>query len=274
MIDAHVHFWNYHPIKDAWIDDEMKLLQRDFLPNHLEKILFENNVKGVIAVQADTSLAENDFLLNLAQKNIFIKGVVGWIDLLDESVAEKINQYSTYPLVKGFRHIVQAEPKGFLRNTNFRNGISLLNRLGFTYDLLIKPHQLKEGIELVEAFPDQRFVLDHLAKPNIKNGEFKKWKEDLQPFSFHSNVYCKLSGLVTEAHWDAWKEEDLIPYMDWVFECFGTNRIIFGSDWPVLQLASNYSNWLRLLKQYCQQFSKEENRNIFENNATRFYNIT
>jgi len=273
MIDAHVHFWKYNPIKDAWITDEMGLLQRNFFPQDLQPVLHENGVTGIIAVQADQSENETDFLLQLADKNPFIKGIVGWVDLQNKNLEDKLLHWSEYPVVKGFRHIVQAESDGFLRKEAFVNGIRLLKNFDFTYDILIYPNQLREAIQFVNKFPNQKFILDHCAKPCIRDQKINEWKIEIKEIAKNENVYCKVSGLVTEAKWNEWKTEDLYPYLDVVFESFGTDRILFGSDWPVMLLSSTYNKWKNLLEKYMLQFSDEEKQKVFDTNAIKFYNL-
>jgi len=273
MIDAHVHFWKYNPLKDAWITGEMQLLQRDFFPKDLQPVLQENNVTGIIAVQADQSENETDFLLQLANKNPFIKGIVGWVDLQNKNLEDKLLYWSEYPVIKGFRHIVQAESDGFLRKEAFVNGIKLLKSFDFTYDILIYPNQLKEAIQFVNKFPNQKFVLDHCAKPFIRDQKISEWKIELKEIAQNENVYCKISGLTTEAKWNQWKEKDFYPYLDVVFESFGTDRILFGSDWPVMLLSSTYNKWKNLLEKYMLQFSDEEKQKVFDTNAIKFYNL-
>jgi len=273
MIDAHVHFWKYNPIKDAWITDEMQLLQTDFSPEDLQPILQENSVTGIITVQADQSENEADFLLQLANKNPFIKGIVGWVDLQNKNLEDKLLYWSEYPVIKGFRHIVQAESDGFLRKEAFVNGIKLLKSFDFTYDILIYPNQLKETIQFVNKFPNQKFVLDHCAKPFIRDQKISEWKIELKEIAQNENVYCKVSGLTTEAKWNQWKEKDFYPYLDVVFESFGTDRILFGSDWPVMLLSSTYNKWKNLLEKYMLQFSDEEKQKVFDTNAIKFYNL-
>jgi len=273
MIDAHVHFWKYNPIKDAWITDEMGLLQRNFFPQDLQPVLHENGVTGIIAVQADQSENETDFLLQLSNKSPFIKGIVGWVDLQNKNLEDKLLYWSEYPVIKGFRHIVQAESDGFLRKEAFVNGIKLLKSFDFTYDILIYPNQLKEAIQFVNKYPNQKFILDHCAKPCIRDQKINEWKIEIKEIAKNENVYCKVSGLVTEAKWNEWKTEDLYPYLDVVFESFGTDRILFGSDWPVMLLSSTYNKWKNLLEKYMLQFSDEEKQKVFDTNAIKFYNL-
>ena len=278
MIDTHVHFWNYNKIKDAWITDDMKLLQRDFLPEHLRTELKENKVDGVIAVQADQSENETTFLFELAKKNSDIKGIVGWVDLQNENIENRLLYYSQSPIIKGFRHIVQAESEGFLRGERFLNGIKLLKNFNFTYDVLIYENQLPEVIDFVNKFPEQKFIIDHCAKPAIKNKIINDpiaigWKKGMQEISKNENVYCKLSGLITEADWTNWKEKDFYPYFDVVFESFGTGRLLFGSDWPVVLISGTYTKWKNLLENYMHVFSAEEKEKVFKENAIEFYNL-
>jgi len=273
MIDSHIHFWKYNKLKDAWITDEMKLLQNDFLPQHLQPVLKENKIDGVIAVQADQSENETKFLLELATENTIIKGIVGWVDLQNENLENKLLYYSKYNIIKGFRHIVQGEPDGFLQNKRFLNGIKALQFLGFTYDILIYENQLKEAIEFVNKFPGQKFIIDHCAKPSIKNNRIKEWRSMINEIAKNKNVYCKLSGLITEAEWAMWNEKDFYPYLDVVFEVFGTDRLLFGSDWPVMLLSGTYSKWKNLLENYMNIFSQQEKQKVFDKNAIKFYNL-
>lgn len=274
MIDAHVHFWKYNKIKDAWITDEMQLLQRDFSPEDLQPVLAENSVIGIIPVQADQSEKETDFLLQLANKNPVIKGVVGWVDLQNKNLENKLLYWSEYPVIKGFRHIVQAEAEGFLQKESFLNGIKLLKNFDFTYDVLIYHNQLKEAIQFVNKFSDQKFIIDHCAKPCIRDHKINEWKMAIKEIAQNENVFCKVSGLITEAKWNEWDEKDLYPYLDAVFESFGTDRILFGSDWPVMLLSGDYRKWKNLLENYIKQFSEKEKQNVFGKNAIKFYNLS
>jgi len=273
MIDTHIHFWNYNKIKDAWITDEMKVLQRDFFPEHLENELSKNNVEGIVAVQADQSENETQFLSDLADKNSIIKGIVGWVDLQSANIERKLLYYLNNPKIKGFRHIVQSENEGFLANKKFLNGISFLKKAGFTYDILIYENQLKEAIKFVNKFPDQKFIIDHCAKPGIKNKSISEWKTLMKEIARNENVCCKISGLITEAKWNEWNEKDLYPYLDAVFESFGTESLLFGSDWPVMLLSGNYTLWKNLLEKYMSQFPSEQKQKVFRENAIYFYNL-
>jgi L-fuconolactonase len=274
MIDAHVHFWKYNKMRDAWITDDMKMIQRDFLPQNLQPLLSENNVTGVVAVQADQSEDETNFLLSLAKDFSFVKGIVGWVDLQNENIENKLLYYSKFPQVKGFRHIVQAEPEGFLKNKKFLNGVQVLKKFDFTYDVLIYENQLKEAVEFVNYFPAQKFIIDHCAKPSIKVKSIHVWKKWMGEISKRKNIYCKLSGLITEATWNQWEEKDLYPYLDVVFNCFGSERIVFGSDWPVMLLSGTYGKWKNLIEKYMVRFSVQEREKVFTQNAIDFYNLS
>lgn len=273
MIDTHVHFWNYNKVKDAWITDDMKMLQRDFLPQHLKPLLQKNEINGIVAVQADQSELENKFLVELAKKNSEIEGIVAWVDLKAPDVEERLHFYSQASIIKGFRHIVQAEPEGFLRNEKFLRGVGLLSSFHFTYDVLIYHHQLREALDFVSKFPGQKFIIDHCAKPDIKNKKITEWKTLMDEMAKNKNVYCKLSGLTTETVWNKWSGKDFYPYLDTVMESFGPERLLFGSDWPVMLLSGTYDKWKMLIENYIRQFAKADKENIFRNNAIRFYNI-
>lgn len=272
-IDSHQHFWKYNPIRDAWITDQMKVIQRDFLPQDLAPILKENIIDGCVTVQADQSETETQFLLELAAKNDFVKGVVGWVDLRSDELYKRLEFYSDFKKLKGFRHIVQAEPVGFMRGAEFSKGIGALRQYNFTYDILIYPHQIQDAIWLVSHHPDQKFVVDHLAKPNIREKEFNSWSSQMKELASHTNVYCKLSGMVTEANWDTWTNEDFKPYLDFIINHFGTNRIMYGSDWPVCLLAASYHKQLNILEEFLRTFSSSEIDKIMGENAIRFYNL-
>jgi L-fuconolactonase len=272
-LDSHQHFWKYSPQQHNWIDDSMVSLKRDFLPNDLEPHLIENKIEACVVVQADQSEKETEFLLELATQYEFIKGVVGWVDLRAKNVEERLQVLFQNQYFKGVRHIVQSEKQDFLLDPAFQNGIGKLGNLNLTYDLLIYSHQIEAAIKLVSQFPNQKFVLDHLAKPNIKNGKIDPWKNQIQRLAQFSNVSCKISGMVTEADHSQWKPSDFIPYLDIVFDAFGENRILFGSDWPVCLLAASYQEVYQLITDYTANFSLEQRDKLFGANAERFYNI-
>ena len=273
-IDAHQHFWRYDPVRDRWITDAMSHLKRDFLPEDFEGECKANGIDGSIAVQADPSEAETLFLLDLAKERESILGVVGWVDLLSQSVGERLQFFSRFRKLSGFRHIAQAEPDDqFLVGRDFTRGISQLREFGFTYDILIYPKQLPAAIELASRFPEQPFVVDHLAKPLIKDGCREPWASYMRTIAQNTNVLCKVSGLATEADWLHWKAEDLWPYLDVVFEAFGPERLIFGSDWPVCLLAASYGRVKEVVEAYVNAHAPEHKEGIFGGNAIRFYGV-
>ncbi|MEP7251142.1 MAG: amidohydrolase family protein [Ginsengibacter sp.] len=274
VIDSHQHFWKFDPVRDSWINSDMSVIQKDFLPADLELIFKENNITGSVVVQSDQSEKENEFQLKNADAYTFIKGVVGWVDLRADDIKEKLIYYKQFKKLKGFRHVLQGElQRGSMLEPNFKRGIGLLHKYGFTYDLLIYPDQLVFAKELVSEFPDQRFVLDHIAKPDIKNKNIDEWKKDIIALGANENVYCKISGLVTEADWHNWTIDDFIPYIDVVVNAFGTKRIMYGSDWPVCLVAASYQKMKEIVDDYFSYFSKNEQRNFYGKTATHFYNL-
>jgi L-fuconolactonase len=272
-IDSHQHFWKYNAARDAWITNEMKIIQRDFLPEDLAPILGNNKIDGCVSVQADQSENETKFLLELASTNDFIKGVVGWVDLRSPQLHERLQFYASNKKLKGFRHIAQAEPAGFLRKEEFSNGIGALKHFNFTYDILIYPHQIEDAIWLVKQHPEQKFVVDHLAKPVIREKEFTNWSAQMKDLASFNNVNCKISGMVTEAVWDRWTPKDFKPYLDFILHHFGTARVMYGSDWPVCLVAASYEKQLTIIEEYLQPFSQFEKHQIMGENTRRFYNL-
>ena len=274
IIDSHQHFWKYEPVKHDWIDDNMSVIRRDFSPSDLAKVYQENSIDGCVAVQADQTLEETDFLIDLAFNNNFIKGIVGWVDLRAENIEKVLEKYSSDKIVKGFRHVVQGEPDhNFLLRPNFSRGISLLEKYNFTYDILVFPHQLGSVLEFVKKFPNQKFVIDHIAKPYIKDGYFEGWATMMTAIGKHENVSCKMSGMVTEAEYNTWTPEQIHPYMNVALEAFGSSRILFGSDWPVCLVAGNYSKIKKLTTNFISQLSQIEQNSIMGTNAIEFYNL-
>ena len=274
IIDAHQHFWIYDPVRDSWIDESMQILKRNFLPEDLAPVIKENSIDGTIAVQADQSENETNFLLGLAEKNTWVSGVVGWVDLMAQDIEEKLEHFSSYKKLKGFRHIVQAEPdENFMLNEKFRNGIGQLKNYNFTYDILIYPHQLPAAIKLTEKHPDQKFILDHIAKPSIKKKGIEPWASGIKELAKNTNVFCKISGIITEADHRNWKSKEIYPYLDIVFNAFGYDRLLFGSDWPVCLLAGLYNQVINLIDEYMKNASDENKEKIFGKNAVSFYNI-
>jgi L-fuconolactonase len=272
-IDAHQHFWKYDSENYAWIDQSMSKIQRDFLPNDLKPILEKNQIDGCVLVQVNQTEEETIYFNGLAEQNEFIKGVVGWTDLLSSNLNSSLENYSKLPKIKGFRHIVQVEPVGFMQNPSFISGVQLLAKYNFTYDILIYPTQLKDAKHLVKNCPDNKFVIDHLAKPYIKGQKISQWGNYMQKLGEMPNVYCKISGMVTEADWQTWKKEDFYIYLDVALNSFGIDRLIYGSDWPVCLVAAEYEEQLDIVKSYFEKLSLTEQDKIFGGNAARFYGL-
>jgi len=272
-IDSHQHFWQYHPKKHEWIDDKMAVIRKDFLPEDLIPLLQENKFKGCVAVQADQTVTETEFLIELAKKNKFIKGVVGWVDLKAENIQDRLSHYKQFKIVKGFRHVLQDEEPDFMLEPQFLNGISSLKDFNYTYDILIFPQQLPTAIKLVKKNPNQLFVIDHIAKPYMKFGLISQWKKEIELMAKFENVYCKISGMVTEADYENWQEPDFLPYLDIVVNAFGTKRIMFGSDWPVCLVAATYEEMLNVVENYFKGFSTTEQQDFFGKNAQLFYQL-
>jgi len=274
-IDAHQHFWQFDPVRDSWITQDMSVIRRDFLPADLWPLLQRNEIDGSVLVQTCQDEADNEFMLKLAAENDFIKGVVGWVDLRAENIEERLKYYrDNHPKMKGFRHVLQAEPdEQFMLREDFKRGIALLHQYGFTYDILIYPRHIKYASELVAEFPDQMFVVDHLAKPYIKMKEIGQWQREMEYLAYYRNVYCKVSGMLTEADWYGWRTEDFTPYLDVVFKAFGTQRVMYGSDWPVCTLAGGYNRALEILQIYASRYAQDEQELFFGGNAVSFYNL-
>lgn len=273
-IDSHQHFWKYDADRDQWITEDMAVLRRDFMPEDLVPLLERNSIEGCIAVQTDQSEGETEFLLDLASRFSAIRGVVGWVNLRSPNVHKSLKKYSECRKFRGVRHIVQSEPDDrFMVREDFVNGIAALQDHGLTYDILVYPHQLPAAIELVSRFPSQPFVLDHIAKPSIRTGKQNGWIGQLRELSQSKDVYCKVSGLVTEADWQSWTASDIFPYLDVVFEAFGCDRVMFGSDWPVCLLAGTYDRVLSLVRDYTSGFSHADQDAFFGLNAARFYGV-
>lgn len=273
-IDAHQHFWRYDPVRNSWITDEMAALKRDFLPDELAAELQANGIDASIAVQADQSEAETLFLLELASRHQRIAGVVGWLDFLSPRLPQHLQFFSRFEKLRGFRHVAQAEPDdSFLARDDFVRGVRELQGSRFTYDILIYARQLPAALQLVSRLPEQRFVIDHLAKPEIKNRRVSPWAEQIRDIAKNRNVYCKLSGLATEADWHGWKADDFRPYLDVVFQAFGVERLMFGSDWPVCLVAASYSQVVRIIDDYVKGYSAAEREKVFGGNAVTFYGL-
>ena len=281
-LDAHQHFWNYSPVEYEWIDASMAALQRDFLPHDLKPLLDQSGIDGSIAVQARQSLDETRWLLELAAQNNFVKGVVGWVDLCWPHVEEQLSEFADNEWLVGVRHVVQGEPDDrFMLRPEFQRGIARLAKFGLTYDLLLFPRHLPVAVELVREFPEQRFVLDHIAKPAIADGlaepqrrsRFESWSRDMRELAKFANVSCKLSGMVTEARWGKWTQEDFLPYLDAVLEAFGPSRLMIGSDWPVCTVSAHYAQTMEIVFRFIEKLNAAEQDEILGGNCARVYGV-
>ncbi len=273
-IDAHQHFWIYNDREYGWMGAGLESLRVDRGPRDLWPLLQASGFDGTIAVQARQTIAETAWLLELARQNPFIKGVVGWVDLCNPILADQLEQFASNPKLRGVRHVLHDEPdEGFMLRHDFRRGIELLANFDLAYDLLLFPQHLPLASRLVAQFPQQRFVLDHIAKPLIKDAILSPWKGDIRHLATFPNVYCKISGLVTEADWQNWTGADFRPYLDVVFEAFTPQRIMFGSDWPVSTLAGTYQQIYQLIKDYVLPLSANEQEAVFGETAVRFYGV-
>lgn len=271
-IDAHQHFW-YYDKSMRWINQDMSVIRKDFLPCDLAQLLKKTGMDGSIAVQADQSEKETAFLLSLAEENPFIKGVIGWVDLRAADIVDRLSEYRLNAKLKGLRHILQAESPSFMLQPDFVNGIAAMGSSDLIYELLLFPQHLPAALALVKKFPYQVFVLDHMAKPSYTTAITSEWKQGIIALAANENVYCKISGMVTEASWATWKQEDFVPYLDTVSSAFGTQRLIFGSDWPVCLLAASYEEVKGIPEAYFASFSVSEQDTIFGGNAERIYHL-
>ena len=273
-IDAHQHFWHYNPAEYGWITDDKGVLKQDYLPKDLEPLLYAIGFQGTIAVQARQILQETEWLLELSDQYDIIKGVVGWVDLRSPDIRTQLEKYSQHPKLKGVRHVIHDEPDdNFALLPEFQRGIAELKDFNLTYDLLLFYYHLPVAVKLVEKFPDQSFVVDHISKPNIKEKMISPWKEDIEKLAKYDNVCCKLSGMVTETNWRQWTKEDFEPYMDIVLGAFGSDRVMIGSDWPVCKLCGDYASVMNIVMEYVQQFSAETQEKILGGNCAQFYGI-
>jgi L-fuconolactonase len=273
-IDAHQHFWRYDPAEYGWIDEELSALRRDFLPADLEPLLRAAGFDGCVAVQARQTLEETRFLLELAEAHDFVKGVVGWVDLRSAEAAAQLRSFGEHRKLVGIRHIAQSEPDdGFLLGPEFTRGLALLEGFGLAYDVLIYPRHLPVAAELARRLPTQRFVLDHLGKPDIRHGGLAAWARDLRALADAPNVWAKLSGLVTEADWSGWTEAQLRPCLDVAFDCFGAERLMIGSDWPVCTVAAGYARTMGVVTGYLEGRPAAEREAVLGGNAARFWRL-
>jgi L-fuconolactonase len=273
-IDAHHHLWNYHPSEFGWLNDTMAALRRDFCVADLQEVMSPAHIDAAIAVQARQSIMETSWLLDCADASDKICAVVGWAPLLARDLSANLDQFAVRSKLAGLREIVQAEPDGYLDQRAFDVGIAELTNRGLTYDILIRERQLAEAIRFVDRHPHQRFVLDHAAKPRIADREIDPWRRHIFALGQREQVFCKLSGLVTEANWSSWTLETLRPYLDVCVEAFGPHRLMAGSDWPVCLVATTYSRWWSILSEYFAPFSDAERRRVFGGTAIDFYWLT
>ena len=273
-IDSHQHFWLYEAAEYPWIDDDKTLLKADYMPDDLAPLMAANGIDGTVAVQARQNLRETEFLLELADSNDFIRGVVGWVDLRADDIAAQLERLAPHPRMVGVRHIVHDEADDrFMLGGSFLDGLALLNQTKLTYDLLLYPRHLRVAIDVVKRFPEQPFVLDHISKPFIKDGILEPWASEIRELASYDNVWCKVSGMVTEAAWKTWTQDDYLPYLDVVFDCFGIDRLMFGSDWPVCTLSGSYSEVVGIVRSYIEALSDQEKDKIMGDNATAFYGL-
>jgi L-fuconolactonase len=274
IVDSHQHFWQIGRFDFPWMTAEVDVLCYDYLPTTLEPVLQRNNVRQTILVQASNSREETRWLLKLADENPFIAGVVGWVDLQSEDVGTELMEFAAHPKFKGVRHLVEGEPANdWLAQPRVIHGLRELAERGLSYDLLVHSRHLKYAKTAVNECPELRFVIDHLAKPPIARAEIDEWARELKSFAIAPNVWCKLSGLVTEASWPNWRVEDFVPYVDKALECFGPQRMMFGSDWPVCLLAASYEQVIEVFQTLLADLSEADRDLIFSKNAAQFYRI-
>jgi L-fuconolactonase len=274
LIDAHHHFWNYDPVEYGWISGDMAALRRDFGPEQLRTAVDAAGIDGVVSVQARQTIEETRWLLELASQHDFIRGVVGWVPLVDADLAARLERFAAHPKLKAVRHVVQDEPDDdFILRDDFNRGVAQLKRFDLRYDILIFERHLPQTIQFVDRHPDQVFVLDHVAKPRIRDGIVDDWRKNLCTLARRENVYCKLSGMVTEADWRAWTPAQLRPYVDVALEAFTPRRMMFGSDWPVCLAACGYARWANLVREFARELSPAEQDRLFGGTAIEAYQL-
>lgn len=274
MIDSHQHFWQVGRFDYPWMTSDLGVLYRDYLPDELASILARNSVEKTVLVQASNSLAESRWLLNLADQNSFVAGVVGWVDLMSPDVDAQLRELAAHPKFKGVRHLVESEPQDdWLVQPAVLSGLKRLSTYGLSYDLLVHTRHLKHIPRVAESCPELALVIDHLAKPPIAKNEIDEWSEAFKPLASYPNIHCKLSGLVTEANWTSWQTDDLRPFVEFALESFGPERLMFGSDYPVCLLASSYDRVLASFQEILKSQNDDEREKIFSTNAARFYRL-
>lgn len=275
-IDSHQHYWNYtaHAEDYVWMSDEYGALRRDFLPADLAPVLTAMGFDGTVAVQAREMVAETDFLLGLAESTPWILGVVGWIDLCAADAEPLVEQYAAHPKLKGLRLLIHDRPDPeFAVSPAHVRGIGWLERYGLTYDLLLKPPHIRPATRLVDRFPNQRFVVDHIAKPDIPSGVLAPWAEDLRELARRPNVCCKVSGMVTTADWGTWTPQQFEPYLEVVLDAFGPSRLMIGSDWPVCTCAASYERTMQTTIDWAARLSADERAEFLGGTCARFYGL-
>ena len=274
-IDSHQHFWRYRPAEYPWMGERHLPIKRDILPPDMQPLLAAAGIDGTVAVQARQNLRECEFLLALADEYDFVRGVVGWVDLRAEDVEAQLDRFAAHPRFVGLRHIVHDEADDrFMLGGGFLRGLAALQQYDLRYDLLLFPQHIPIAIDVARQFPQQQFVLDHIAKPFIKDGVLQPWEDDIRALAALDNVWCKVSGMVTEAAWHEWTNADFVPYLDVVFDCFGVKRLMFGSDWPVCELAGSYSHVVGIVEDYIGALSADEQAAVMGGNASAFYQLT
>lgn len=273
-IDSHQHFWRYSPTEYPWMGERHQPIKRDILPPDMQPLLAAAGMDGTVAVQARQDLRECEFLLALAEEYDFVRGVVGWVDLRAEDVEAQLERFAAHPKFVGVRHIVHDEANDrFMLGGGFLRGLAALGAFDLRYDLLLFPRHIPIAIDVAGRFPQQQFVLDHIAKPFIKDGLLQPWADDIRALAALDNVWCKVSGMITEAAPGAWTQTDFTPYLDVVFDCFGSERLMFGSDWPVSELAGNYSQVVGIVEDYIAALSADEQAAVMGGNASAFYQL-
>jgi L-fuconolactonase len=273
-IDTHQHFWKYNRRDYVWMTSRMDKLRKDYLPSDLLPLIGAAGINATVAVQARQCLEESRWLLQLAAEYPFIRAVVGWVDLCSEQVVAQLEHLAENPKFRGVRHVVHDEPDDkFMLRATFLNGLRQLKKFGLTYDLLLFPRHLPIACDVVKQFPEQRFVLDHIAKPPIRMRNKEPWASDVKRLAEFPNVFCKVSGLVTEVEWGSWNAQDFEPYLDIVLSAFGPHRLMIGSDWPVCTLAAEYRSVINLEADYIARLSSDEQHAIWEKNPSEFYSI-
>ncbi len=274
IIDSHHHFWKYDPVEYDWIDEKMKKIRKDFLPGNLEEEIHKSGVNGVVTVQARQCIEETKWLLKMASENDYIKGVVGWLPIANDDFKCHLEQFASHEKLVAIRHVIQGESnENFILGEQFNKGISLLKEYDMVYDILIFERHLPQTIEFVKNHPNQVFVMDHIAKPLIAKNELLPWRENIHKLAQFNNVFCKMSGMITEADFTNWTENQLQPYFDTVIEAFGSDRLMFGSDWPVCLVGVEYKQWFELVKKQVSKLSTDEQNSILGKNAIKAYKL-